>query len=271
MCCRDMQKKHRKKPDLWANNSLTASVSHRGPEPPTVCWPSPATWVHPNFGNPPPRTWHTTRSAFDLCVCVCSKATTNRARDGKYATQRVFEDSFHINSIKVLGLQGRWKVHALWKDGKRSTRLWEEPSAFSLHHISLIHFLVEWVKLPAKRNVGQRGRLSEQRAAGKQTKQTQNSQKLGYNKHQDAFKKDSNLSAEWLQRKPLCFCRCPRSDFTAINQQNHTYKNLKCIHKSNTFEYYSVYYNSWRQENRDSLTDKCHRPKITNENNSYEF
>lgn len=65
--------------------------------------------------------------------------------------------------------------------------------AFSLHHISLIHFLVEWVKLPAKRNVGQRGRLSEQRAAGKQTKQTQNSRKLGHKKHQDAFKKDSKL------------------------------------------------------------------------------
>lgn len=45
-------------------------------------------------------------------------------------------------------------------------RTWEVKQAMkgaiSLHHISLIHFLVEWLKLPAMRNVGQRGRLSEQ-------------------------------------------------------------------------------------------------------------
>lgn len=98
--------------------------------------------------------------------------------------------------------------------------------AFSLHHVSLIHFLVEWVKLSAKRNVGQRGRLSEQRAAGKQTQHTQNSQnskKLGHNKHQDAFKKDSKLFpfCRVIKMKPSLLLLLP-SDFTAINQQNHT-------------------------------------------------
>lgn len=69
--------------------------------------------------------------------------------------------------------------------------------AFSLHHISLIHFLVEWVKLPVKRNVGQPGRLSEQRAAGKQTNHTQRDQtaknwatistKMPSKKHRNCF------------------------------------------------------------------------------------
>lgn len=49
--------------------------------------------------------------------------------------------------------------------------------AISPHHISLIHFLVERLKVLAMRNVGRWGRLAEQGAAGKQTKQTQNSEK----------------------------------------------------------------------------------------------
>lgn len=56
---------------------------------------------------------------------------------------------------------------------KQATR-----GAINLHHISLVHFLVERLKLPTMRNVGQSDSLSEQRATGIQTKQT-NSGKNG--------------------------------------------------------------------------------------------
>lgn len=113
---------------------------------------------------------------------VMAKAVMSRAGDSSCVTQpptfpitaqtapvclkTIFSHKFsprHSALIKVLGCFthfGRtWEV-------KQAMR-----GAISLHHISLIHFLVEWLKLPAMRNVGQRGRLSEQRAAGKQTKQ----------------------------------------------------------------------------------------------------
>lgn len=47
-------------------------------------------------------------------------------------------------------------IHALCKDMEVKQAM---RGAISLHHISLIHFLAERLKLPTMRNVGQRGQF----------------------------------------------------------------------------------------------------------------
>lgn len=145
-----MQKKHRKKPDLWAKNRLTPSISHRGLEPPTVCWPSPATWVRPNFRNPPQDITCMAHNQVSIPICVCllsvwrnemAKAMTIRARDSKYATLRDWRQFFtliqptshYIN--KGARSSGRVRGSRTLEGHRRSTRLWGEPSAFITSHL----------------------------------------------------------------------------------------------------------------------------------------
>lgn len=174
---------------------LTPSISHQGLELLTVCWPSPATSPR-QLPQPPPRkshVWHIFRSGHHLCVCLLSvggvtwrqrpwrvgQATVNvrltfpiTAQTASVCLKTIFSHKFSPRRsalIKVLSFHGgeqRFTHFGRTWEVKQAMR-----GAISLHHISLIHFLVEWLKLPAMRNVGQRGRLSGQRAAGKQTKQ----------------------------------------------------------------------------------------------------
>lgn len=82
-----------------------------------------------------------------------AKAMTTPAGDGKYAPQRdCLKTIFQMNSTHVASHLQRCSA---CREGERFMHFGRTQEvdqamrgAFSLHHISLIHFLVEWVKAP---------------------------------------------------------------------------------------------------------------------------
>lgn len=160
---------------------------------------------------PPPRTWHgwhTIRSVF-RSVCVCSVCGVTRwprpwrlepGTVNVHLSATVWREFFrwiqptsHYVYKHVFGLQGGWKVHALWKD--TGGRPGYERSLQLSSHLTY-SFSCRVGKAPREeecRTARQVIRAEGCWETNKSDTKRPNSKELGHNKHQNAFKKDSKL------------------------------------------------------------------------------